>query len=722
MSENASNTLFRNQLTLFSFAFLALGSANADVDIDGNNLRDVWEIYYGASELEALGDEDNDGISNQRESQTGTDPFDSNSYFKLSPLSYSSDGSFTLRWFGADYQHYLLQTLQGSESWSSSEFIGANSTFETQIEPNVGPSLARVVIPDDSDSDGLSDYEERLLGFDPNDAYSAGEVGDMAQAIAMLTNGDPFTIGNASVAGQLPNQVHASRFLAQASLGADLEEINRVTEIGMSTWIDEQFDEAPGLVEPEIDQRIADALNTYQHHRSAAWWRQVMTSGDLLRQRIALALSEIYVVSDQVIFDEEGMANYYDMLLNNAFGNWRNLIKDVTLHPTMGRYLSHFQNRKADPNINRYPDENYAREIMQLFSIGLFELNQDGTQILDDLGQPIPAYDNGDITTMARVFTGLSSGGPEADTDEPWGFFFSPNDSDAPMKIWEGEHDTDEKLLLNGITLPSFEDDPERTAIDDIDDTLDMLFNHPNTPPFVSRLLIQRLVTSNPSPEYIGRVSAAFINNGNGTRGDMKAVIKAILLDNEARSDAVLADSRAGRLREPYLRWIRLVKTFNASSEDGTYNIADWNTDQSMGQKWMRSPSVFNFFKPDHAPSGSISNAGMVAPEFEILTATTSMATQNHFNGAISWGFGGFEDNASDGLHLNTDDLLDLLDEPEELVNRLDLLLACGQLSQESKDTILGSIDEMPNWFSDENRVSAVMRLVMFSPDFSIYQ
>ncbi len=517
-----------------------------------------------------------------------------------------------------------------------------------------------------------------------------------------------------------PTQYEASRFLMQATLGADETEINRVVSMGFEAWIDEQLTIAPGLMEPEIDDRIANDLNTYGQHRHHAWWRQVMTSDDLLRQRIAVALSEILVVSEQSIFDEEGMANYHDMLLRNAFGNYRDLLKEVSLHPIMGLYLSHMQNRKADPSINRFPDENFAREIMQLFSIGLFELNLDGTHVLDSEGNSIPTYDNTDITNFARVFTGFAFGGPNNDINDQWAFFWGDWDTDEPMKIWVEEHDTDEKTLLRGTVLPAFANDPGRTPMDDLDDTIDNLFNHPNIAPFIGYRLIQRLVTSNPSPAYVQRVSNVFEDNGSGERGDLGAVVKAILMDSEARVMPGSGSELVGRLREPYLRYVRLMRTFNASSPNGTYQIPEWGAFDDFNQYIFASPTVFNFFLPDFVPLGEMEAAGLVGPEFQILNSTTALRSLNAYRDPLSDYFMNQEGDDRVSLDLSVE--YSLSGDVDTLIERVDLLLAYGTLSEETKTTMRTAYESMPNWWDDNEKVRRLIHLAMMSPDFSVFQ
>jgi len=430
-------------------------------------------------------------------------------------------------------------------------------------------------------------------------------------------------------------------------LGADYELIQEVKTRGIEGWLDEQVSQPPGKMEPlvqEYQTLFPEEYIDLQYIFDWSWWQQLMTSPDLLRQRVAFALSEIFVISRRVGFindDTRGVANYYDLLITHAFGNFRDLLLDVTLHPVMGAYLSHLGNRKADLTQNRYPDENYAREVMQLFTIGLFELNQDGTQKLDENGDPIPTYTNKDITEFAKIFTGLTiephprflaelaEEGEEFVFDEeyflePYGILYKP------MIVFESEHEPGPKRLLNGTVVPA-----GQGTLADIEAAVDNLFNHPNVGPFIGLRLIQRLVKSNPSPAYVSRVAAAFNDNGAGVRGDMEAVIRAILMDEEARDTSYMNDPTHGMLREPLVRYISLCRTFNAANQSGEYTFAPDHLSEEMLQYVVFAPSVFNFFLPNYQPIGPLADADLVAPEFQITTAYTTVSVANLLDAAI---------------------------------------------------------------------------------------
>ncbi len=496
----------------------------------------------------------------------------------------------------------------------------------------------------------------------------------------------------------------AARFLTQATLGADWEEIQQLAELGPETWIEGQFERPVGYHQPFLDSRRKLGQEVSAEHRRWSWWEQVLTGSDPLRQRVALALSEHFVVSDEVgaIHDSpEGLANYYDMLLDQAFGNYRELLGAVTLHPIMGVYLSHLKNERSAPG--RFPDENYAREVLQLFSIGLFRLRPDGTPWLDGAGQPIPTYDNSDITEFAKIFTGLSFDSPSRDFDEG-----SPVWT-APMRMYEEYHEPGPKYLLRGRFVP-----PGQPGLHDIADALDNLFTHPNTGPFVSRRLIQRLVTSNPNPAYVERVAAAFADNGAGVRGDMKAVIAAILLDPEARTRPNSSDVGRGMLRESFLRRVHLARAFNASNRVGSWPISDGGAPESFSQRPLSSPTVFNFFLPDHRPAGPIREAGLVGPEFQIFTSMTALSSANAL-GVQAYGAMNQDDDALMEVRLDLSDEIAIAADARSLVDRLDLLLMYGSMSGAMRQILISGLERLE---TPEERARMALHLIAISPEY----
>ncbi len=549
------------------------------------------------------------------------------------------------------------------------------------------------------------------------------------------------TISGEGLEGKL---AEASRFLAQATLGADLQTIHHVADIGIENWIEEQF-ETPVTYYLDIMEEVYDEV--YQFYIAGggdpnnfscrpdwvesnyAWWQMTMTNEDQLRHRVAQALSEILVISKENSDVRDygyGVASYYDIFIDNAFGNYRDILLDVTLHPVMGKYLSHLNNPKSIPEENIFPDQNYAREVMQLFSLGLFELNLDGSKQLDGNENFIPTYDSRDIGELARVFTGLGAGGlSDCGTAYEPAFWLEIRhiDMTAPMAMYDNWHEQGEKVLFDDQIIPD-----GQTGMEDVEAAIDIIFNHQNVGPFISRLLIQQLVKSNPSPEYIADVASAFNDNGDGVRGDMKAVIKAILLHPEARECEYMLDPEHGKLKTPTLRYTQFAKAINAYSPEGRY----WNTGNyilaNASHHPMHSPSVFNFYLPDFQPIGDIANADLVAPEFQIHNTKTSIGFINQaYNWTVSerllYHWQG-PDPYSDRI-VNTDVLgyMPYSKKPEVLLNKLDLLLTNGQMSQRTRDLLR---EQLTAYVSSSeiseltNRTKAAMFILLMTPDFAI--
>jgi uncharacterized protein (DUF1800 family) len=473
----------------------------------------------------------------------------------------------------------------------------------------------------------------------------------------------------------------ASRFLAQASFGATAASIEAVRSAGYGGWLDREFARAQTLHLPVVDERIAALLEGQTPSMNFVYnsfWRNAATAEDALRQRVAFALSEIFVIStidSNVARYPRGVASYLDMLGRNSFGNFRTLMEEVTRHPMMGLYLSHLRNQKGDPAVGRSPDENYAREFMQLFTIGLYRLNSDGTVRVDRRGNPVPAYTEADVSGLARVFTGFSWAGPDTTSNRFLGRVFAPDHEVLPMQGYAQYHEPGAKSFL-GVTIDASTPDASLTA------ALDHIFSNTNIGPFISKQLIQRLVTSNPSAAYVSRVSKVFNNNGAGVRGDMKAVIKAILLDVEARDATIASQAGFGKVREPILRQAAWMRAFDTRSNSGWFLVnATDDSATSLGQTPMRSPSVFNFFRPGFVPSGtSIAAAGLVAPEMQIVDETSVAGYPNYVRSFLSSGLGTSIDGIRDVQADYTDEIA-LADNPAALIDRVALLLNGGQAS-----------------------------------------
>ena len=557
--------------------------------------------------------------------------------------------------------------------------------------------------------------------------------------------------------GKLPDEAAASRFLAQATLGSNATAIENLTLSNYSQWLEDQFNEPQfGLLNHMDNVLIPAALQAHLDRGEPeedfgpwgffhlVWWEATMTGNDVLRDKVALALSEIFVISEKSDLADypEGLCDYYDLLSENAFGNFRDLLFDVTMHPTMGNYLSHLDNPKADFLANIYPDENYAREIMQLFSIGLYELNNDGTHKLDAQGNSIPTYDNQVIGEFAKIFTGLGAEDWSRHAEGPAAMYgWGPvdfgvgvwgTDLTQPMKMYEEWHQLGVKYLLNGAVVPA-----GQSGMDDINDAIDNLFNHPNVGPFIGRRLIQRMVKSNPSAAYINRVANAFNDNGQGIRGDMKSVIRAILLDPEARDCSWIPVSVGGMLREPIQRYTHMLRALNSGNAHGHYYQYAWYFNEEQRQLPLSSPSVFNFFLPDYQPLGPVADLGLVAPEFQIFNSASSIGYVNLVHAVTLWDYV-YDDYR--GLELDPDNLPDswfsgldmsyeeslitsqiesvLEDEIDVLLDYLDVLLTHGQLSDGTRQIIHELAIETttdPYWI-----VRFCLYGILISPDYAI--
>ena len=498
-----------------------------------------------------------------------------------------------------------------------------------------------------------------------------------------------------------PSAAQASRFLSQAAFGATEAEIAHVESVGYEAWIEEQFI-AP-TAQSHWDWMIANGYGRLDFRNSVAGvdatlWRKLMSSPDPLRQRVALALSEIFVVSIAGLpaqWPGMAVAAYMDMLEAHAFGDVRSLLESVTLSCAMGVYLNMRGSQKEDAATGRQPDENYAREVMQLFTIGLCELNADGTPRMEN-GAPVETYGQADV---AKVFTGWDFDAPVAS---------QPDHMRRPMAFNAARHSTSGKNFL-GVDLAAGGTD----GAGELKLALDTLFNHPNGGPFIGRQLIQRLVTSNPSPAYVGRVAAAYANNGRGVRGDLKAVLKAVLLDDEARN-AVTATG--GRLREPICRMVQWARSFGAWSPKGLWDIGDTSeTATRLGQSPLRAPSVFNFFRPGYVPPNTrIGSQGLLAPEFQIANESTLVGYANWMQAVIQNGCGDVRSDYS-GFSADAGDAAALFD-------RINLIVAAGQLTIFTRSIVVNAVStiDASTALGRLRRVQATVLLVMTAPEYLI--
>jgi uncharacterized protein (DUF1800 family) len=514
----------------------------------------------------------------------------------------------------------------------------------------------------------------------------------------------PAPIAPAPPAVAAISAAEASRFLGQAGFGATDAQIGRVQTLGYSGWLDEQFaaPRSQGHYDWMVERGYAVTTNINNFNGTDnTLWRKLISSPDVLRQRITLALSEIFVVSMTGLpINWRGFvaAAYMDVLETNAFGTYRTLLGEVTLSPGMGSYLNMRGNLREDPATGRVPDENYSREVLQLFSLGLTELAADGTL---KNGVATDTYGQDTITGLAKVFTGWNNNAAN-NTD--------PGYAQRPMVLTAANHSTSVKQFL-GVTIAA--GTPGATALQT---ALDTIAAHPNVGPFIGRQLIQRLVASNPSPAYIARVSAVFANNGAGVRGDLRAVIKAILLDDEARRAPVAGDTTRGKLREPVVRFIQWARTFGLASPTGQWNIGNVSDPSTrLGQSPLRSPSVFNFFRPGYVPPNSaLGTLNLNAPEFQITNESTVVGWANWAQTFVQSGVGETRPDYTAELALATD--------ATALVKRVSLLLSGDTLSAATLATIgtaVGSISATTD-AGKRNRVYAAIHLVLCTPEYLV--
>ncbi len=539
----------------------------------------------------------------------------------------------------------------------------------------------------------------------------------------------------------------AARFLLQAQFSASDAEIAAVQNSSYADWLAQQFDAPRGQTGWDwLNQRgygqIDNSTRYFDHFYPGDYmvWNQLMTAPDAVRKRLTLALSEFFVVSLTGLdfaWRSHAMAHYWDMLAQHALGNFRTLLEEVTLNPAMGHYLNTKGNQKENAATGRVPDENYAREVMQLFTIGLVQLNPDGSEKTGANGQRLETYTQSDVTQLARVFTGY-------DFDQR-NNVVTPFDPEGKRKVgntnfarqrmlFTPNRHSEQAVRFLGITIPAKTSGGEALKL-----ALDTLFQHPNVGPFFGKQMIQRLVTSNPSPAYVARVAAAFADNGAGVRGDLRAVFAAILLDDEARSPAGLTDPRFGRLREPMLRLVQWGRTFGISSAQGSWKIGDLsNPATQLGQSPLRSPSVFNFFRPGYVPPATqMAAAGASAPELHIVTESSVAGYINYLQGVVR-----------NGIYVNDPDLpnnvsnsknpkagfdikasytaeLAMASDAKALVARLNLLLCAGQLPAALQVRMVTALSATPLTIASPpdkrlDRVAAAVLLTMAAPQYLV--
>ncbi len=588
------------------------------------------------------------------------------------------------------------------------ETAAPNSNIKTAFAPvALSAGVAAMLVACGGGGGGGSSFG----GLSSSGTAANGDAGQSNMGVAIP--GSPIVAGAATTTYTKPtNSKDAARFLSQASPGATKAQVAAMQGMSYSAWIAAQF--AVPRSQTHVDWLTAQGYGSATYLGQIKGldntvWRKLISSPDLLRQRMTFALSEIFVVSIDgfnAYYPQFAVGSFLDVLESNAFGNYRSLLYDVSRSAAMGTYLTYVGNQLGDPATGSEPDENYAREIMQLFTIGLYKLNNDGTQVLAN-GAPVETYTQADVSGLARVFTGwfndTSSG-----TQTPAAFI-------RPMVQVSSNYEEGSKTFL-GTTIPA----GAKTlagALDSLNRALDTLFNHPNMPPFVGRQLIQRLVTSNPSPAYVNRVANAFINNGSGVRGDMKAVISQILLDDEARNPLISTTIAFGKLREPVMRFLNWARGWNATSASGGWAIGDLSSAaEGLGQSPMHSLSVFNFFRPGYVPTNSdLGKYDLNGPEFQITNESTVSGYVNFMQRAVSG-------QILTDLKPNYGTLTAIAADSGALLDEINLVLAAGQLSDATLATLKTAVDTISAGTDAGklNRLYAALTLVLASPEYIV--
>ena len=547
--------------------------------------------------------------------------------------------------------------------------------------------------------------------------------------LASCGPGDPSAVGNpsadaasqrASVSGDATptptlgplTRAQASRLLGQATMGASPADIISVQSLGMAKWVDQQIamPRVISLWDWLVSKGYLDGpLASSGDLMDVALWHEAITADDQLRQRVGHSLLDIFVVSAENIQTTRGfnMAAYIDLLMDGAFGSFRQLLGNITANVSMASWLSFLNSDRADPSSGTHPDENFAREVMQLFTIGLYKLNPDGSRQLQS-GVPIETYTQADISGLARVFTGWTW--PQGDLSNPATYRL------PVIQHNYASYETGAKTFL-GTTIAAGTD-----AITCRDLALDTLCAHPNVGPFIGRQLIQRLVTSNPSPAYIGRVSAVFARDSKGVRGNLGAVIRAILLDPEARAGDTPSASRSsvswGRLRTPTQRITNWARAFSATSPSDTWPIGNVSTPWVLlGQSPGHAPSVFNFFRPGYAPPGSpIATQGLVAPEMQITTEPTLFSYLNYLPRMISGNL------YANDIRGDYSAMLALRGNAAAIINEINVTLAAGQLSLTTTAKLTAAINTISTATADglKAQLYAAITLVMSCPEYLV--
>ena len=541
----------------------------------------------------------------------------------------------------------------------------------------------------------------------------------------------------------LRDRADAVRFLHQATFGPREEEVDTLWDEGVETWFSGQLTMEPHnyldawrVIADEFGDIDEGPNVNFMQLTHESFMYNALYSPDQLRQRMTYALSQLFVITERFDFGghDQLILGYVDTLHNGAFGNFRDLFRDVTLHPAMGMFLAMLGNSKADPEKNIRPDENFAREAMQLFSVGLQMLNQDGTPVIDEEGEPVQTYTPVDVQNYAAALTGWYFAGVESYRFGDTFHAIEHSLRTQPMAPYDDYHQKTQKKLLRNYYVPA-----GQSAEQSLDTVVDSLFFHPNLAPFVSRHLIKSFVTSNPSPEYIARVSAVFNSDEQGERGNLGSVLQAILFDSEARLPIQEQSESYGRVKDPLLKYLNIVRFLNLDSfVEGTHR----HLGRRPSQTFLAAPSVFNFFSPNHTPNKEFAERDLVAPELQIITADTIVSDASQFAYMNSrYHYLAYNSDApeEDKQYWDTvdfDPLLAVL-EAEGLtgvIDYLDIYLAQGRLTTDFKETLLQHFEQGVNWAlegnfdSDENAkkanlrdlLGAVVYQITLTPEFAV--
>ncbi len=698
---------------------------NAKLDRDGNGISDLWQALYPAATLDQVTDSDEDGVTDYEEGIAATNPLDGSRFFSAW-LDENSD-FLRLGFFTEPGKRYQVEKIEAPSGWVPQGDPLLAEGFEYFFDLSEVPrGVYRVVVGDvDSDSDGLESWEEVRFGFSDETKKSAlntiPEATDYLNAFSQLEGeGAGFLPSGQTFQKSKVPRAEIVRFLAQASWGASPDLVDEVENVGIAEWLIAQTQTEPQRSITSVISGNAPLNSaTVPFATGMGVLRAAMVNRDQLSLRMAQALSEILVVStsnDTFRGNFVLQRAYYEILKKHSLGNYRDLLEEMTYSAAMGLYLSYVQNQKSDSSIGRFPDENFAREVMQLFTVGLILLEEDGTPVRDSSGKIIPTYDNSEITEMAKIFTGFGYGGPQGS------WFFSGVQGTQlfhPMKMYDDFHEQGEKILLGGEIVPE-----GQTGAKDVSDALDILCEHQNIAPFISRLLIQRLVTSNPSPDYIKRVAGVWADDGEGVRGNLRAVAMAILIDPEARNDQSKNDS-FGRVRGPYERMVAVMRAFDARNER-TYDSTNPSFPvqlaffpEDLGQLPLWSPSVFNFYLPNHQPVGELRDRGLFGPELEIATSSTTLLTDNSLRRMIDQGLNSVTGQDLDRIHLDFSGALAVAEEGEALFDFLDERLTGGEFSQATRTHFLLAYKTEQDR-SLEALVKLGIHLLIESPEFVV--